>query len=123
MSFYNNFICKVGSSKTSFVVMTGVRQGCYMSASLLHQTVDLVLRQTRVNESRGIRWTLFLCLKDSDISDNLALLSHTHQRMPEMTSRPNTYTHQAEYQPVKTNVMMLNVTNPLPAITKQSTND
>ena len=31
-SFYYNFICSVGSSSLNFLVKTGIRQGCVMSA-------------------------------------------------------------------------------------------
>jgi len=56
-SFYNNFTCRVGNSKTSFSVQTGVRQGCPMSALLFNLTIDWVMRQTTADQSRGIRWT------------------------------------------------------------------
>ena len=44
-SFYNNFNCRVGNSQHSFPVLSGVRQGCVMSALLFNITIDWVMRQ------------------------------------------------------------------------------
>jgi hypothetical protein len=115
-SFYNNFTCRVGNSKTSFDVKTGVRQGCAMSAMLFNMTIDWVMRRTTEDQSRGIRWTLFSTLEDLDFADDLALVSHTHQHMQEKTTRLSTYAQQVglKISQKKTEVMLLNITNPTP---------
>ena len=49
-SFYNNFTCRVGNSKSSFEVKTGVRQGCSMSPLLFNIVIDCVMcKQQRTN--------------------------------------------------------------------------
>ena len=87
----NNFTCRVGNSETSFEVKTGVRQGCTMSAMLFNMTIDWVMRRTKEDQSRGIRWTLFSTPEDLDFADDLALIFHTHQHMQEKTTRLSTY--------------------------------
>ena len=77
-SFYNNFKCRVGNSQHSLPVLSGVRQGCVMSALLFNITIDWVMRQTTQVKNRGIRWNLFTNLDDLDFADDFALLSHTH---------------------------------------------
>ena len=77
-SFYNNFNCRVGNSQHSFPVLSGVRQGCEMSALLFNITIDWVMRQTTQDKIRGMRWNLFTNLDDIDFADDFALLSHTH---------------------------------------------
>ena len=54
-SFYNNFKCsfRVGNSKSSFDVKTGVREGCPMSALLFNLTIDWMMRQTTSDRPRG----------------------------------------------------------------------
>lgn len=42
-----DFVCRVGNSKISFEVKTGVRQGCTMSAILFNMTIDWVMRRTK----------------------------------------------------------------------------
>ena len=115
-SFYNNFKCKVGSSKFSFEVKTGVRQGCCMSSLLFNIVIDWVMRRTLEDQPRGIRWTLCTTLEDLDFADDLALVSHTHNHMQEKTSRLNTFSQQVglKISQKKTEVMLLNVQNPSP---------
>ena len=84
-SFYNKFTCRVSNSETSFQVKTGVKQGCTMSAMLFNMTIDWVMRRTKEDQSRGIRWTLFSTPEDLDFADDLALIFHTHQQMQENT--------------------------------------
>lgn len=55
-AFYTEFKCTLGSSsKTSFLVKSGVRQGCMMSALLFIITVDWVMRSTFIEDNTGIR--------------------------------------------------------------------
>ena len=107
---------QVRNSEISFSVKTGVRQGCCMSAMLFNLTIDWVMRQTTADQARGIRWTLLTQLEDLDFADDLALMSHIHQHMQEKTSRLNTFAQQVglKISQKKTEVMMLNVSNPLP---------
>ena len=46
-SFYHNFICRMGNSSLNFQVITGVRQGCVMSAVLFNLVIDWVMRRTK----------------------------------------------------------------------------
>ena len=83
---------------------------------LFNLTIDWVMRQTTADQARGIRWTLLTQLEDLDFADDLALMSHIHQHMQEKTSRLNTFAQQVglKISQKKTEVMMLNVSNPLP---------
>ena len=117
-SFYNSFKCKVGDSKSSFEVKTGVRQGCCMSALLFNMVIDWVMKKTTEDQPRGIRWTPFTTLEDLDFADDLAMVSHTHHHIQEKTSRLNTFAQQVglKISHKKTEVMLLNVQNPAPVI-------
>lgn len=74
------------SSETSFEVRSAVRQGCTMSAMLFNTTINLVMRRTTEDRSRGIRWTLFPTMEDLDFADDLALVSHTQEDLQEKTT-------------------------------------
>ena len=93
---------------------TGVRQGCTMSASLFNLTIDWVMRQATSDRVRGIRWTLLSTLED--LSTLEALLSHTHHHMQDKTTRLSMSAQQVglKISQKMTEVMMLNVSNPLP---------
>ena len=80
-SFYNNFTSRVGNSKSSFEVKTGVRQGCWMLALFFNIVIDWVMWWTTEDQPCGIRWTFFSPLEDLYFAYNLALASHTHQHM------------------------------------------
>ena len=54
-SFYYNFICSVGSSSLNFLVKTGIRQGCVMSAGLLNLVIDWMMRCITEDHPRCIR--------------------------------------------------------------------
>ena len=55
-------------------------------------------------------------LEDLDFADDLALISHTHQHMQEKTTRLTTYAQHLglKISQKKTEVMLLNVSNPKP---------
>ncbi len=78
----------------SFLVKTGVRQGCNMSALLFIIALDWVMRKSVGGRKRGIRWTLREQIEDLDYADDLSLLSHTGIDMKEKTNRLRDYTEQ-----------------------------
>ena len=53
--------------------------------NIFNMTIDWVMRRTKEDQSRGIRWTLFSTPEDLDFADDLALIFHTHQHMQENT--------------------------------------
>ena len=112
-SFYNNFACSVWHSNIWFEVKTGVRQG-YVMSLLFNRGIDWVMRKTTEDAPRGIRWNITSTLEDLDFADDLALLSHTHHQLQEKTNRLNNFASQVglEISQTKTEVMMLNITNP-----------
>ena len=114
--FYNNFTCRVGNSQNNFQVLSGVRQGCVMSALLFNIAIDWIMRQTTGDKNRGIRWNLFTNLEDLDFADDLALLSHTHTHIQEKTNELNTNAKQVglKISKKKTEMMVLNIPNPRP---------
>ena len=116
MSFYNNFKCRVGNSESSVGVKTGVRQWCPMSPLLFNLTIDWVMRQTTSDWPWGIRWTLVSTLVDLDFTDDLALVSHTHQHMQDKTTLLSMLAQQVglKINQKKTEVLLLNVPNPSP---------
>ena len=115
-SFYDNLTCCVGDSDVLFEVHTGVRQGFVMSTLLFNLVVDWIMRRTTEDQIRGIRWTPFSYLEDLDYADDLALLSHTHTHIQEMTQRLNTFAKQVglHISSKKTEIMALNTTNTRP---------
>ena len=112
--FYTGFSCTVGTSTTSFLVESGVRQGCVMSALLFNLAIDWVMRKTTEDKARGIRWTLHSTIEDLDFADDLALLSHTHTHLQEKTDRLQHYGQQAGLivNNNKTKVMPINTNTP-----------
>ena len=75
------------SSETSFKVRFAVRQGCTMSAMLFNMTINLVMRRTTEDRSRGIRWTLFPTMQDLDFAGYLALVSYTQEDVQQKITR------------------------------------
>ncbi|GFR61278.1 reverse transcriptase [Elysia marginata] len=63
--------CRVVYSQCSFPVLSGVRQGCVMSALLFNDAIDWVMGQTAVDKNRGIQWNLFTSLENLDFADDL----------------------------------------------------
>lgn len=57
--FYNGFSCSVGTSTTSFEVLSGVHQGCVMSAILFNLAIDWVMRRTIEDKTRNSMDALF----------------------------------------------------------------
>ncbi|XP_062618932.1 uncharacterized protein LOC134280533 [Saccostrea cucullata] len=112
---WREFKCSVGrSSNTSFLVKSGVRQGCVMSALLFIIAVDWVMRSTLSDENTGIRWTFFNKLEDLDYADDLALLSHLETQMQRKTSylQINASKIELNINIKKTEVMSLNTKSP-----------
>ena len=97
-SFCHNVTCSVGSSRLNLQVKTGVRQGGVSFAVLFNLIVDWVVQRTTEDQPRGIRWILFYTLEDLDFTDNLALLSHTHQHMQEKTHHLSKFGQQVGLQ-------------------------
>ena len=81
------FRCTVGeTADTSFLVKSGVRQGCVVSSLLFIIAIDWVMKRAIQNNNTGIRLTLLPNLEDIDYEDDLALLSHTERHMQSKTS-------------------------------------
>lgn len=113
-AFYDNFKCTVDSDPdTSFLVKSGVRQGCVMSSLLFIIAVDWVMKSTMSNTNNGIRWTLTSNLEDIDYADDLALVSHTENQMKEKTERleQNARMIGLKINSKKTQIMTVNMLN------------
>ena len=86
---YEDTACSVihaGQLTDSFMVNTGVRQGCLLSPFLYLLAIDWIMTKTTTNRRNGIQWTHWSQLEDLDFADDLALLSHSHQQMQEKQS-------------------------------------
>ena len=94
---YEDIACRVipaGQLIDSFMVKTGVRQRYILSPFLFLLAIDWVIEKTTENRRNGIQWTPWSQLEDLDFSDDLALLSHSHQHMQEKTELLNTMSTQ-----------------------------
>ena len=114
-AFNSNFKGTVGkSTDTSFLVKSGVRQGCVMSSLLFMLAVDWVMRSTLKGENTGIRWTLLSYLEDLDYADALALLSHleTHMQSKTLKLQSNASKIGLKINVEKTEVMSINTKHP-----------
>ena len=79
---YENATCQVihaGKLTEPFVVQTGVRQGCLLSATTFLIVIDWVMRKAKKDRRMGIHWTLPKQLEDLDFSDDISLLAHWHE--------------------------------------------
>ena len=67
-----------------------------------------------IGSTRAIRKALFSTLEDLDFTDDLALVSHTHQHMQEKTTHLTMFAQQISLKisQKKKEVMMLDVPNP-----------
>ena len=86
---FQDMSCRIalaGQLSESFEVKTGVRQLCLLSPFLFLLVIDWIMTTTTTGRSNGIQWTLRTQLDDLDISDDLALLSHNHSQMQDMTT-------------------------------------
>ena len=104
--------------QTRSQVKTCVRKGCEMSGVLFSLVMNWVMRRTTEDQQKGIRWTLFDTLEDLDFTDDLALLSHTHQHMQEKTRRLSKFGQQVGLRTNKrkTEVITLNVNASAPVL-------
>ena len=76
---YEGMTCKVthaGKISAGFEVLTGVRQGCFLSLFLFLLAIDLITIKTTANKTNGIQWTLLTQLDGLSYADDLAFLSH-----------------------------------------------
>ena len=83
---YEDMACTVvhaGQLADSFMVKTGVRQGCLLSPFLFLLAIDWIMKKTKKIEEMGSsgQWTPWSQLEDLDFADDLALLSHSHKQM------------------------------------------
>jgi hypothetical protein len=109
--FFTNFSCTIKSeATTSFLVKSGVRQGCVMSSVLFIIAIDWVMRTTLTEGNTGLRWTLCITLDDTEYVDDLALLSHTEDHMQEKTRKleENARMSGLKIKAKKTKLMYLN---------------
>ncbi|KAJ8361822.1 hypothetical protein AAFF_G00418630 [Aldrovandia affinis] len=87
-ALYRNSTCRVRTSSGTtddFDIVTGVRQGCILSPLLFLIVIDFVMRKTLAGMNFGIKWGQDR-LTNLDFADDLALISHTHYALQEMTS-------------------------------------
>ena len=87
-----------------------------MSTVLFNHVIDWIMRRTREDRNRGIRWTPFSYLEDLDYADDLGLLSHTHSHIQGKTQQLNIFAKQVglNISSKKTEIMALNTTNRSP---------
>ncbi|KAJ8397554.1 hypothetical protein AAFF_G00438300 [Aldrovandia affinis] len=87
-ALYHNSTCLVRTSSgttNDFDIVTSVRQGCILSPLLFLIVINFVMRKTLAGTNYGIKWGQDR-LTDLDFADDLALFSHTHHALQEMTS-------------------------------------
>ena len=87
--FYTDYFCCMQNSSLSFVVNSGVRQGCVMSVFLFIMPIDWLMKTVTEQKQTSIRWSLFSVLEDFEFVDDMALPSHTWTHMQQKSSRLN----------------------------------
>ena len=114
--FYANFSCSVGNSDLSFLIKSGLRQGCVMSGLLFNIVIDWVLCRTTEGRRREIRWSVTSVLEDLDYGDDIVLLSHSASDMPDKTDRLNIFAQQVglNISTRKTEATAVSSTTPVP---------
>jgi Reverse transcriptase (RNA-dependent DNA polymerase). len=65
----------VGKLIDSFVVTTGIRQGCVLSSNLFLLLLDMVINKVLKHRKRGIQWRMMEKLEDNDFADEICLLA------------------------------------------------
>ncbi len=70
-----------GQLTDPFTTVSGVRQGCLLSAIIFLIVLDEVLRRSLDGKRRGIQWRLTEHLEDLDYADDIVLLSHNFKDM------------------------------------------
>ena len=89
-ALYDGFTCPVideGEITERFLVVTGVKQGCFMSGFLFLLVINWVMRKTLDGQRTGIRWDFKRLLEDIDYTDDLLLLTSRVDHMQEKTAR------------------------------------
>ena len=85
-NMYDNQNVKVlfkGKLSNSFIVLTGVRQGCLLSPFLFLLAIDFILKYC--NNGNGFPWTDEQELDDLDFADDLAVTADTIDKIQEKT--------------------------------------
>ena len=83
---YDNQSVKVmfkGKLSNSFMVKTGVRQGCLLSPFLFLLAIDFIMKHC--NNGNGLPWTNNEELDDLDFADDLAIVSDAINKMQDKT--------------------------------------
>ena len=63
-----------GKLTDSFEVISGVRQGCILSLTLLLLVLDSVMNKVIKGRKRGVQWRMMGRLEDPDFADGIYLL-------------------------------------------------
>lgn len=85
-NMYQDMQCRVlhqGCAQETFKMLTGVKQGCLLSPFLSLLCINWIMKQTIHNKKTGIQWSLTEHLEDLKFADDIALLSHTNQKIQE----------------------------------------
>jgi hypothetical protein len=87
---YEDSSCQIIHNRkltNSFVVKTGVRQGCMLSPTIFLIVMDWIMRRTTEGSNTGIQWTFTKQLEDLDFADDVGLLSHKQQHAQSKLTR------------------------------------
>ena len=86
---YEGMSCRVihdGQLTKNFEIRTLVSQGCLLSPFLLILAIDWIMKSETKEKRNGIQWKILTQLDDLDFTDDLALMSHSHQQMQDKTT-------------------------------------